>query len=94
MKKTEELLSDIRKSIKKAVYKSIKEKHPLRQGFDPIDDLLDPDDIAEVDPKKIPPRKQAVMMKTKNKKKSYTKEEIAKKISERLKKTYIKKDTK
>jgi len=59
---------DVARELKKAIYKTILKNIKNKQlSQEIVDDILDPDDEASVDPNQIPAQKRHVMYKNKTK---------------------------
>lgn len=64
MKKVEGKKTDMNKSLYKAVLSHIKKSHNKKTTKEIVEDILDPNTIAQVDPNKIPPKKSPVLLKS------------------------------
>lgn len=59
-------LALIVKAVYKAMLKTIKEKQEKEKTNDVVEDVLDADDVSEVDPDRLPPKKDRVLYKKNN----------------------------
>ena len=67
----EEKIKDLAKSIYKKIIKTLQDKANKQNTDEIIDDIADTNYVAEVDQTKIPPKKEQVLWKNKDKLKNF-----------------------
>ena len=93
MKKTElskEEMKDLVKSVYKSILKTLKDKKDKQDAKDVVEDVLDPNHVAEVDPDEVPSVKDKILYK-KDAKSSKSHEKGVKKLKKMCDKMAVKK---